>query len=487
MPVLLGVDLGTLGLKAVLVNSSGHILASGYTSHGIKYPQPGWAEQDPEEDWWREFVLLVKDLLARAEVNPSEIAAIGISGLVPALCLLGPEGVPLRPALLYCDNRAGTELQELKEKYGMQITLEQVLPKLLWLKKHEPEVYERGDVVLNPHSYIVYRLTGCKTTDVDTANIFGGLFDPGRMEWRKDLCRELQLNPQLLPEPLPATAVAGTVTRPAASVTGLAPGTPVITGTGDSFATLLAAGVTEPGELMLYLGTTGTAILVHRPLVEAACTIHISDQPSTVEFCANILACGQAINWYRHSFFPDIPEGQFYGLVEQEARLVPPGAQGLYFLPHLMGRRLPRPAPMVRGTLFGLTPLHRRPHIFRGLLEGIAYEFKQGYLRAASEVTRVVITGGGARNRLWRQILSDVLGREIDYPRHHNTALGTAYLAGYAIGIFGDFSELRKGWNPVAGRHTPDTEASRYYQRAFASYLRLNEAAHELYESEKEA
>ncbi|SMB92210.1 xylulokinase [Thermanaeromonas toyohensis ToBE] len=481
MSLLLGVDIGTLGTKAVLADETGCILASGQIQHSISYPHPGWAEQDPEKEWWGEFVVLVREVLTKANVTPSAIIGISITGLVPTLCVLDREGRSLRPAILHCDNRATAELKELLENYGLEITLEQVLPKLLWLKKHEPDIYKKAHVILNPHSYIVYRLTGRKTTDFDTANIFGGIFDASSMTWKEKLCVDLGINPSLLPEPLPGTAIAGGVLPEAAHLTGLAPGTPVIVGTGDSFVTLLSAGVTQPGEMMIYLGTAGTAILVRRPLVEVASTLHISNRPSAVEFCANILTCGQALNWYKNNFFPETPEQEFFKLVETQARSLPPAAQGLYFLPHLMGRRLPYPQPLARGTLFGLTPAHHRYHIFRALLEGIAYEFKCGYLKVKEEVRRIVVTGGGAYSSLWRQIISDVLDKEIYSPLHHNTALGAAYFTGYSLGLFTDFHKMREQWNPVKDHHKPQLQASVCYRKAFNVYLKLNRILQELY------
>lgn len=483
MPYLLGIDIGTLGLKAVLVDTEGHILAAASSQHGVSYPRPGWAEQNPEKDWWGEFLALVKKLLTRTSIDTTQIISIGISGLVPALCTLDRGGRPLRPAILYCDNRAGSQLRQLREVYGLKPTMEQVLPKLFWVKDHEPELYDRIYTILNPHSYIVYRLTDRVTIDYDSANIFGGLFNPEKMNWEVDLCKTLGIDPQILPVPLPATAVAGKVTPTAAALTGLAAGTPVIVGTGDSYVTLMSAGVTEPGEMMLYLGTAGTAILVRQSLAKASAALHISNQPETVEFCANILACGQAISWYSQLFFPETPTTELFTLLEKESSKIPAGSEGLYFLPHLMGRRLPAPEPLAHGTLFGLTPSHGRYHFFRALLEGIAYEFRSGYLAVKNKVTRIVIAGGGARNTLWRQIISDVLEREVAFNEYNNTSLGTAYLAGYAVGLYPDFQDLREKWNPVRGQHTPRPREVTFYQQAFSFYRELNQGLEHLYKN----
>ncbi len=467
--VLLGFDIGTLSSKGVLVDLEGTVLAEAGIAHEIIREASGWAEHRPREDYWEKFVAIVGMLLDRSGVDPHDIGAIGVDGLVPTMLPVDGNGEALRNAVLYLDNRAVGQLEEANGILSEPISLEQVVPKMMWFRDHEPELYEKTAGFTLPHSYVVEKLTGARVIDVDTANAYGGIFDPDSGVWKPGVMERLGLDPARMPQARPATDIAGR-TGDRAAKAGLPAGIPVIVGTGDSFSSLLGYGVIHKGDMMIYLGTAGTQIMCKKELEKVADTIHVSDKGRAVEFRANMIACGQALEWFRK----EVAGGVSYDDLNREAALLNPGSEKLITLPHFMGIRTPMPDPLACGTLFGLTLNHGHPHMYRSLIEGITYGMKEGMDSIASQVKRVVVTGGGSRSALWCQILSDCLNRPVEVPSGGGAALGIAYLAGRSVGVFDGFTALEEKWVTIGQRFSPDPENHARYEAFYRMYLELN-------------
>jgi xylulokinase len=484
---LLGLDIGTQRVKGVVVGRDGRVLAQALREHGVSHPQPGWAEQDPERDWWEDGVAVIRELLAAPDVDVAQIAAVGVCGLTPCLALVGANRRPLRPALLYSDSRGLAQMSEINARLGLSLTGQAITPKWRWLIEHEPDAVARAKVILSSHGYFVYRLTGQPSMDYDTASIVGGIFDVERKAWDSDACERIGLDARLLPPLAAVTDVVGYVTDEAAAMTGLKEGTPVIAGTGDTFPTLVGCGAVDPGDAMISFGTTGLLTVTVLPLAEAAAGPHFTDaaEGGAVLWAANVLACGKLLAWYREEFGAAIAPGEpglpSFATLDAAAAALPPGASGLIVLPHLMGRRMPAPEPNARAVIFGLSPEHGAAHVYRGLLESFAYAVRQGLEPVRGQVGRAVVTAGGAVSPLWRQIMADVLEMPLDYHPDAAGALGSAFLAGYATGLLSDFGAIKHGWLAHPQIVLPDARAASVYRQGYATYLRLEEALNPLF------
>jgi xylulokinase len=474
---LLGLDVGTSAVKGVLVGIDGQVIARAETEHGVSQPHPGWVEQDAERQWWGDGLDTIRALLAKAQVPPSTIAAVGICGLVPCLLPLDGQGRPLRPAILYADQRALAELAWVNDRLGSELTAQAIVPKLLWLKNNEPDLFARTRAVVSAHTYVVYRLTGRLAVDYDTASIYGAIFDRETQDWRAEACQALGIPSRLLPPPCAATKVVGQVTDSAAQQTGLAAGTPVIAGTGDTFPAIVGAGAVSPGTALITFGTTGLVLLIERPLEEVVNTVHFgpgaAGRPQAIRWIANVLTCGRALQWFWDEFWGTAAQepGHFVALDEQAAQIAP-GSQGLIALPHFLGRRTPTPDPFLRGAFIGLTLSHTREHLYRALLESFGYAARQGLDPLRSQVEAVIVTAGGAKSRLWRQIVSDILDSELEYAPQSSGSLGIAYLAGLGTRVLADFRLLCSEWLGQRERTVPRPENRLVYDRLFALVLR---------------
>lgn len=467
---LVGIDIGTSSVKVVLTDTHGVKLYSHCRPHEILQPRPGYVEQDAQNAWWVGAKEGIQACIQGSGVNAAHIAGICASGMVPSFCPLDQQGMPVRPAILYRDNRAIAQAERLTRELGFAFSLQDIMPKLLWLKEQEPESYERIRMVLNPHSYIAYKLTGQYSVDTDIATIFGGIFDEHTGAWMTQRVRDMGLDPKLLPPIFRPTDVVGRVTREAAVQTGLQEGTPVVAGTGDSYTVLVGTGTVEAGEGVIYLGTAATFLGLRRSLDQLRDCAPFATGDAV--FLANVLTGGEITRWFGKSVLTNSTTG--YDELEAQACAVPAGADHLYMLPHLLGERTPRRDPLAVGTLFGLTSGHTTGHIYRALLEGVAYALRESYEAAYMPLTRVVVGGGGGNSPLWRQMLADVLRLELEYMPAADNALGTAYVAGLSIGVFDGFGTMKREWLSEKQIVSPDPVAADAYNKHFAFYKELN-------------
>ncbi len=416
---VLGFDLGSHAAKGVIIDGEGKTLRSATRPHQTLVPAPGGQEQDAGL-WWRSFVDIVAELTeGRAEASAS-IAAVGITGFVPALVALDAGGLLLRPAIMHTDTRSHEELRALNELLREPLHQGFLLPKILWLKGKEPDCYRRLGKILVPHSYLAYLLTGSMSCDLDTASIFGGLL--AGESWDEGVCQTVGVDSSLLPPLFGAEQEIGRVTEAASAATGLPSGIPVIAGTGDSFASLLGCGAVEPGDLMVYLGTSATQILVEGDVAGFASSLHFG--PGAASFVGRIVSCGDSLERFKRLLsFSD------WRSADEAAAAVAPGSEGVAVFPHLKQKAGSDGSPLDWEAILGLEASHGGGHLFRSLLEGMAYNLRRGFEARSGDVRRVILSGGGARSPVFREILSAVLDRPVVYNPQGSGAAGIALLA----------------------------------------------------------
>jgi xylulokinase len=500
MRALIGVDIGTQGSKGALVSETGQILATCSIEQEMTIPRPGWAEHDADGVWWPDFVAIIRELLRCSHVTPDQISAVGLSGLMPVLVPVDGDGRAVRPAISYADTRAHAEMTAMNVDVTAAgqppLVAHDVGPKMVWFRDHEPAHWARTRVVLGAQGHVIAKLTGRDTIDVFTASGMRPFFDLTTRGWDVLACERYGVPVSMLPEIVEMTEVAGTVTAEAAAATGLAPGTPVIGGATDFLAEVLSTGANQPGDVVVSYGTTLCFAAFSRQLVELPQTggsmlREGSDlarlYPGLTAVGAGSATSGALTRWFRDQFGQGEKRAEAdlgisaYSLLALEAEATPPGADGLVVLPYFSGERSPLFDDRARGVIFGLTLAHGRGHLYRALLEGVAYGL-QHQLELIREqgapVCRLVATGGGSRSALWTQIVSDVtrLPQTVIVPS--NAALGAAFLAGYAEGIFRQVDDVRQWARP--GREVqPRDEIHAVYQRLYAIYRRLYERTKE--------
>lgn len=450
--LVMGIDLSTTGAKALLVDDRGRAAAEATTPLTLSTPRPLWSEQDPHE-WWEATVTSICAVLNAVPDAARRIQAIGLTGQMHGLVLLDADGRVLRPAMLWNDQRTAAECDEIRERVGrqrlIQITGNDALPgftapKILWVRRHEPEVYARVAQVLLPKDYIRYRLTG--TFAMDKADGSGTiLFDLTRRNWSEAVLDALDIPARWLPPVFEGPDETGTVSVAAAETTELRPGIPVVAGGGDQAAQAVGVGVIEPETVALTLGTSGVVFApVAAPLIEPEGRLHAFCHavPERWHLMGVMLSAAGSLQWARDA----LAAGASFDTLLAEAAEAPPGSEGLLFLPYLSGERTPYPDPLARGAWVGLTLRHRRAHLIRSVLEGVAFGLRDCFalLHAAGlrEVRRVRVSGGGARSALWRAMLAAVLDVELEQVEAgEGAAYGAALLAGVNAGVWRDVAQ----------------------------------------------
>ncbi len=503
-PALIGIDIGTQGSKGVLVDCRGKVIATASVEHDISYPRPGWVEHDAERVWWGDFCRLSQALLRDSRRDPREIVGVGLSTIGPTVLVLDREGRPLRPGMLYADTRGDEEVAWLRDHLApadqrsvgeMTLSPRLMSVKLLWIQRHEPAVWEQAAQVVTAPAYLCRQLTGRAAIDAETVRHFAPLFDVRAESWNERLGERLGIRAGLLPPFQPATTIVGEVTAAAAAATGLAEGTPVITGTMDAYAGWLAAGLFDEGEACALFGSTLVfAVLVDRP-VHHARVFSGRYLVSGRHFVggANV-AAGALTRWFRDNFGqPELDlqaqtGADAYQTLGEQAASIPLGAAGLVVLPYFAGERSPIHDSRSRGLILGLTLQHTRQHLYRALLESVAYSFRhilETIAEAGVVPRRVTAAGGGARSELLLQISADVTGIPLHLRRDTvGPALADAYLAGVAVGQIHGFTDLAERWNPIDRVVQPDARRHAHYDDYYrvyrALYPKLADEMHQL-------
>ena len=488
---LLGIDIGTYESKGVVTDLSGKIIAYASRPHGLDLPRPGWAEHDPESIWWQDFVEISRELIRQSAIAPEQIAAVGCSAIAPCVLPVGADGRPLRPGILYgIDTRAVAEINHLTNSLGedwilhhtgSSLSSQSAGPKILWIQRNEPDVWEKTRRVMTSTSYLVYRLTSRVVMDHYTATTYAPIYSLQQVGWTQPgldaVCKE-----ELLPDLDWTSAIAGRVTQQASTETGLAVGTPVIVGTADAAAEAVSAGVVSPGDTMLMYGSTMFFIEICKSIPRGGKlwpAVYLA--PGMYALAAGMATTGSLTRWFRDEFAPLELTAEHQGgpnafaALAEQASAIPPGCDGLLVLPYFSGERTPLNDPFARGILAGLTLSHSRSHIYRAILEGIAYGIRQNLeaMTQAGEAPQTLIAiGGGTKNQLWLQIVSDVTGLPQYIRQTPGAAYGDAFLAGVGIGIFPDMASIQNWLEPAQQIH-PDQKNKDLYDEYYALYKDL--------------
>jgi xylulokinase len=481
--LVVGVDVSTTATKAVLQDAEGTVRAVGMSAYSYETPHPLWSEQDPAL-WWEATRIAVREALEAADTDAEAVEAVGLTGQMHGLVALDDRDDVLRPAILWNDQRTGAECDAIRGIVGrrrlIEITGNDALPgftapKLLWLRRHEPDVWASIAHVLLPKDFVRLRLTGEHALDrADGSGTI--LFDLAARDWSPEILDALAIEPRWLPPTFEGPMVTGTITEGAASATGLRAGIPVVAGGGDQAAAAVGVGSVVPGVSSLSLGTSGVLFTTTEgPAIESEGRLHAFCHavPDRWHLMGVMLSAAGSLRWYRDALAPGVA---FEELVEEAAE-VPPGSDGLLFLPYLTGERTPYPDPLARGAFVGLTVHHGRAHLTRAVLEGVAFGMRDSLelMRAAGiqPPDQIRATGGGSRSALWRRILADVLGASIvTTPSAEGAAQGAATLAAVGAGWFDTVQDACRALVRI-GETTPPSETGGAYTNAYARYREL--------------
>lgn len=481
--LLLGIDVSTTGAKALLIDEMGRVVSSATTLLTLSTPRPLWSEQDPRE-WWAGVSQSIRQVFAQTGLTGSAIRSVGLTGQMHGLVLLDEQGDVLRPAILWNDQRTGLQCAEIRSRLGrdrlIQLTGNDALtgftaPKVLWVQQNEPEIYARARHILLPKDYIRYMLTS--EYAMDKADGSGTiLFDLKRRTWSPEMLAALGIPSEWLPPTYEGPEITGAVTAQAAAETGLVAGTPVVGGAGDQAAQAVGVGAVQPGIIALTLGTSGVVFAAtEAPLIEPQGRLHAFCHalPGHWHFMGVMLSAAGSLQWYRDTLAPEV---DFADLVT-EAEKVPPGSEGLLFLPYLTGERTPYPDPLARAAWVGLTVRHERAHLTRAVLEGVAYGIKDSFTliqqAGLGTISQVRVSGGGAKSPLWQQIMADVLDAElVTVNTTEGAAFGAALLAGVGAGFYTSVPQACEATIHMTGRVQP-SPARTAYQDFYPRYRAL--------------
>ncbi|BCL80874.1 carbohydrate kinase [Ktedonobacteria bacterium brp13] len=479
----LGIDVGTTGLKVVVLHRDRGIVAQATRPHDLVSAHPGWAEEDPEQ-WWTTTQEAVRELLAI--VPAEEIAAVGVSGMVPALVLLDAAGRPVRPSIQQNDARTIVEVAELRAAVdpaeffavtGGVVNQQNIDPRWRWLQRHEPEQVARTAHICGSYDFIRYRLTSDLSLEENWA-VESAFYDIRLHRWHTPYLEHARLNPALLPPVRQPSAVVAGISKEAAEVTGLRAGTPVVTGSADHVAAALAAGLTQTGDLLLKFGGAGDILY---------CTDHLEPDPHfyfdyhDIPGMGMINGCmatsGSLVKW----FAKQVAGGMSLAALDHEAEGIPPGSDGILLLPYFLGEKTPIFDPSARGVFAGVMLHHTRAHLYRSVLEAVCYGFVHHLTllyNSGRPVQRVLAADGGSRSSLWMQIAADMTDHTIEVVAGEAaSALGTAFVAAMGVHLFPDWNEITRfvTRGPV---YRPQKEVVQRYQKGFALYQELYTRLH---------
>ncbi len=476
--LVLGIDCSTTASKAVAWDRAGRAVAEGRAPLSLQTPVPGWGEQSPGE-WWRATVAAVRAVAE--QIDPGRIAALCVTHQRETFVPVREDGTPLRPAILWLDERSRSQLAELDRRFGADAlhrltgrppSMTQSLPKLLWLVEHEPAAVQGADRIVDVHAWLVHALTGQWRTSLPSADPTGCV-DMAAGTWAEGVIREIGLRPEQFVSIAAPGEPIGAVSPEAAAAAGLRAATPVIAGAGDGQAACLGAGVVAPGRAYANLGTAiAGGVVAERYLTDLAFRTCCGAVPGTFVL-ESVLRGGTAtVSWFMEHLADPALGPDLFAAYEALARDLPPGSGGLMLVPYWNNVMNPYWDPAATGLVLGWTVAHRRHHLYRAILEGIAFEHRlaiAAIAAAAGEpVAEHVLLGGGANSSLWRQIVADVLGEPVALARSADaTNLGAGVLAAFGAGWFPSVPTAATAMTGTTERHEPDPPAAAAYDRLF--------------------
>ena len=500
MDALLGIDLGTTGVKAALFAADdGRVLSWAFVDYPLSHPHPGWAEQNPEE-WWQATLSAIRLCLTDGVgegISPSNVRGVGLSGQMHGVVLLDEQSMVLRPCIIWADQRSEAQCRWMTERVGAERLIDYVsnpalpgfsAPKALWVRDNEPDIFARARTLLLPKDYIRFRLTGKLAMEIsDAAGTC--LLDVKHGVWSREVLEAIEFDPALLPPVVPAEAICGSTTEEIEQLTGLLAGTPVAGGGADNACGAVGNGVVRPGLALVSIGTSGIVLAyTDSPQVDRSGPIprvHTFNHavPQAWYLMGVTQGAGLSLRWVRDNI--GLPERALehwtgldaYALLTKEAEGVPAGSDGLLFLPYLQGERTPHLDAYARGGWIGLTASHDRRHLVRSVLEGVAFSLKDCFTIIEEQgltLEQVRATGGGAKSPLWRQIIADVLGVElVTTNAQEGPAFGAALLAGVASGIYSSVQQACEATIRIVERTLPQSDKLVAYARAYEQFRAL--------------
>jgi len=488
----LGVDVGTSGVKAILVDTSGDVLASAITPLQLATPQPGWAEQDPDA-WWAAAAAAIRTVLAARPGDTPD--AVGVSGQMHSSVFLDAHGEVIRPALLWCDGRTTDECREITERVGGEQRLRDLasnpalegftLPKVLWLRRHEPEAFARLSTVMLPKDFIRFKLTGVVATEPSDASATL-MYDTARMRWSTEILDAVEIPRSVVPDVGGSSEILGRVSVEGAGATGLRPGTPVVGGGADNACGAAGVGAIAPGEAVSSWGTSGTVLApMSEPRVDPTLRAHTFCHvvPGVWYLMGVVLSAGGAFAWYRDQLARDLTStGQANERLNAEAMGIPPGAEGVTFLPYLQGERTPHRDATARGAILGLSLAHSRAHVTRAVVEGVCFALRDSVtiLQELGVVpNHMLLTGGGARVPFLRRMQAEVFGLPVcTVNREEGPAYGAALLAAVGAGAFPNLAAAAAATLQRAPVEQPAPGAHAAYDEPYHRFREAFHAAH---------
>ena len=474
-PLLLGVDIGTSGTKAVIYTSEGWTVAEATRSYPMEQPQTGWAEQHPTL-WWNAVCACLRELTDRSDIDPRDIVSLGLSGQMHGLVLLDADGEPTAPAILWCDTRVLAECDEIEAIFGGElltsVTGNRALanftaPKLLWMRRHAPDAVRAAKHLLLPKDYIRFRLTGKYAAEPSDA--CGTLFyDTRRFCWSEEICRGLHIDASLLPPLVASSDVVGGLTAEAAAATGLPEGLPVVGGAGDNAATAVGVGAVVHGRAFVTIGTSGN-VYTHTNSFssdpDGRFHTFCSAVPGEWVFLGAVQSAGLNLRWFRENCCGSLDADAAalgkdpYLRLDEEADALCPGSDGLFYLPYLLGERTPHLDPHARGCFIGLRPSHGRGAMSRAVMEGVSFALADClrlFDARGVRVDHITACGGGGRSQLWRQMLADIFACPIAEPSvRESAAFGAALLGAVGVGMYADIPSACRALCGVNSISTP--------------------------------
>jgi xylulokinase len=484
---LLGIDVGTGGTRALVIDEQGRVIAAATEDHrAFASPQIGWAEQDPC-DWWRACGLAVREALAKGQLRGDQIACIGLSGQMHGAVLLDEQARVVRPALIWCDVRTEKQSRDLTARISaerlIQLTCNPALPnftltKCLWVRENEPANWDRVRSLMLPKDYVRFELTGERATDVADAS--GTLLlDVANRRWSKEMLELVQMDESLPPSLYESPEICGRISVAGAAATGLQRGTPVVAGAGDQAAGAIGMGVVSPGTVSATIGTSGVVFAAtDRPALDHRGRLHTFCHavPGRWMVMGVTQAAGLSLRWFRDQLGAG-DRLESYESLTAEAAKAPPGCDGLLWAPYLMGERTPFLDPEARGMLVGLTASHTRAHVIRAIMEGVAFSLRDTFTilkEMEVPVKTIRLGGGGAKSALWRQIQADIYGQPVEtVEAEEGAAYGAAILAGVGVKAWPSVDAACNAVVRIAQNIVPNSEDSLVMEKAYAVYRRM--------------
>ena len=493
MQYLIGIDIGTSGTKTVLFDTLGNTISSSTKEYPLYQPQNGWAEQEPA-DWWEATHTSIKEVITKSGVNNEDIKGIGLSGQMHGLVMLDGEGNVIRRSIIWCDQRTAKECAQITEKVGkerlIEITANPALTgftasKIMWIKNNELSNYQKCRKILLPKDYIRFMLTGTFATEVSDASGMQ-LIDITKRDWSDEILSKLAIDRNLLAPVSESYVITANVNKKAAEMTGLKEGTPVAGGAGDQAAGAVGNGIVKEGIVSSTIGTSGV-VFAHtdKPIIDKSGRIHTFCHavPGAWHVMGVTQAAGLSLKWFRDNFCSSEMETAKqmgvdpYILMDKEVETVPTGANGIIYLPYLMGERTPHLNPDARGVFFGLSAIHTKKELLRAVMEGVSYSLLDcmEILRETGiAVNEVRASGGGGKSKLWRQMQADMFSCEVrTINSSEGGALGVAILAGVGVGIWSSVAEACSQIIKVQSSLQPNENDTKIYLDKYNIYKRL--------------